>query len=431
VIAAWGKIKALLMHSLARNSGWMFFGLGGNALLQAGAFILLARLLGVTEYGVFAGAFALVNTVTPYSSLGSQMIFMRHVSADRDSAPVYWGNMVAITAATTIFLTGALAFIGKELLGRQTVALIAVLVFAGCFMSQITNNASIVFQTFEEMKSAAWLRTLSNLLRVLSLAVLIVWFRHATAFECSLAILVSSAIAALLAGIWVRRVIGRMRLSEKHFRMRFWEGIGFSFAGSTTAVYNDVDKMMLSHFGMNAADGIYTLAYRVVDFATIPVNSIDIACLPRYFTLNNNGFAAVVRLAKRVVPIGAVSGLLAAGLTLLASPFVVRLAGHEFAETVVAFRWLCWLPALRGIHQLTGGVLTSTGLQNYRTGAQFTTAILNVVLNLILIPSHGWLGAAWASLASDGALAALNGLLVLLILRKFGRLSSAHVLEEV
>lgn len=431
MIPAWGKIKVLLTHSLARNSGWMLFGLGGNALLQAGAFILLARLLGVTEYGVFAGAFALVNTVTPYSSLGSQMIFMRHVSADRDSAQVYWGNMVAITAATTIFLTCALALIGKELLGSQTVALIAVLVFAGCFMTQITNNASIVFQTFEQMKSAAWLRTLSNLLRILSLAVLIVWFHHATAFECSIAILVSSAIAALLAGIWVRRVIGRMRLSEKHFRMRFWEGIGFSFAGSTTAVYNDVDKMMLSHFGMNAANGIYTLAYRVVDFATIPVNSIDIACLPRYFTLNNDGLAAVVRLAKRVVPIGAVSGLLAAGLTLLASPFVVRLAGHGFAETVVVFRWLCWLPALRGIHQLTGGVLTATGLQNYRTGAQCATAILNVVLNLILIPSHGWLGAAWASLASDSTLAVLNGLLVLFVLRKFGRLSSAHVLEEV
>jgi O-antigen/teichoic acid export membrane protein len=50
----------------------MLIGLGGNALLHPGGIPLLARLLDVTEYGIFAGAFALVNTVTSYSSLGSK-----------------------------------------------------------------------------------------------------------------------------------------------------------------------------------------------------------------------------------------------------------------------------------------------------------------------------------------------------------------------
>jgi O-antigen/teichoic acid export membrane protein len=424
------KLARIPTSSLARNTGWMLFGLGGNALLQAGAFLLLARLLGVTEYGIFAGAYALVNTVTPYSSLGSQMIFMRYVSADRSVARTYWGNTLLITAATSILLTGSLGVLGSRLFGPGTFGLIVVLVVANCFMSQITNNASAVFQTLEQLKSTAWLRALSNFFRLLAIATLVSLSRHATAFQCAMAILASSTLAAAVAAIWVQSSIGGLHFSVNLLLRRFWEGIGFSVAGSTQAVYNDVDKMMLSHFGMNAANGIYSFAYRIVDFATIPVNSIDAACLPRYFSLNNQSLSAVARMAKKIVPIGVLCGLAAAALTLIASPLFVHVAGHGFAEALLVFRWLCWLPAIRAVHQLAGGVLTATGLQNYRTAAQIVIAALNVILNLHWIPAHGWLGAAWASLASDGALALLNSLLVLYVVQRAKRSIRPALFEE-
>jgi O-antigen/teichoic acid export membrane protein len=123
-------------------------------------------------------------------------------------------------------------------------------------------------------------------------------------------------------------------------------------------------------------------------------------------------------MARKMVPIGALFGFAAAGFTLLASPLLVRLVGHGFSEALNAIRWLCWLPALRGVHQLAGAALTATGRQNYRTAAQCLVAVLNFALNLAWIPSHGWLGAAWASLAADGALGALNVLLVYLVLAR-------------
>ncbi len=412
------KLARICKSSLARNAGWILVGQGGNFFLQAGYFLALARLLGATEYGVFAGAFALVSSVTPYSSLGSQMIFMRYVSAERDSAQIYWGNMLMITAVSSLLLTAGLGLAGAKLLGPQSIGLIAVLVVANGFMSQVTNNASMVFQTFEQLKATAWLRLLSNLLRLLAIAVLLIYLHHATAFQCSIGILISSTLAAGIAIVWIRSTIGAMRVSVSLFVMRFWEGIGFSVAGSTTAVYNDVDKMMLSHYGMNAANGIYTMAYRVVDFATAPVTAIDTASVPRYFALNKEGLPAVTRMAKKLVPVAALSGLAAAGCTLLVSPFLVRIVGHGFVDALVAIHWLCWLPALRGVHQLAGSALTATGRQNYRTAAQFLVAVLNLALNLLWIPSHGWLGAAWASLASDGALGGINLLLVFLVLAR-------------
>ena len=64
-------LDKLTKHRISHNASWIFLGQGANFLLQAGYFVLLARVLGVREYGVFAGAFAIVNLVTPYSALGA------------------------------------------------------------------------------------------------------------------------------------------------------------------------------------------------------------------------------------------------------------------------------------------------------------------------------------------------------------------------
>src|SRR5215472_17145957 len=90
---AWStkEIRAALSSRMGRNAGWMLIGQGLNLLLQSGYFILLGRLLGVGEYGVFAGAFAFVAIATPYTTLGSGLLFVRYVGADHSKFAAYWG----------------------------------------------------------------------------------------------------------------------------------------------------------------------------------------------------------------------------------------------------------------------------------------------------------------------------------------------------
>ena len=102
----------------------------------------------------------------------------------------------------------------------------------------------------------------------------------------------------------------------------------------------------------------------------------------------------------------------AAGILLLA-PLIPHLVGRDFSGVLVALRWLCCIPLLRGIHRATGSALTGSGRQNLRTTAQVIVAAVNLLLNLWWIPVYGWIGAAWSSLASDGLLAVLNVLMLL------------------
>ena len=412
-------MKGLLMcfsrlqqHRVSRNASWTFLGQGTNFLLQAGYFVLLARLLGVKEYGVFAGAFAVVNLVTPYSALGAGMLFMRYVTLDRSKAAIYWGNSLAVTAAATVLIAVALFLAGPALTKTHNSLIFVVLVVANCFCAQIANLGSLVFQTFEKMQWTAVLGLVANLARLLILIVMRLTLHHATAFQWSVGVLIASACAAGVSMARVRAEIGPAGFERDLIATRIREGLGFSFAGTTQAAYNDVDKVMLSHYGLSRENGFYTLAYRVIDVATTPIIALDSAVLPRFFRLGGKSMSQAVRLAAKTAGVAVLLGAaIAAGILLLA-PLIPHLVGRDFSGVLVALRWLCWIPLLRGIHRIAGGALTGSGHQNFRTASQLIVAALNFALNLWWIPVYGWIGAAWSSLASDGLLAVLNSLLL-------------------
>lgn len=402
------RLKTLRDHQLSRNATWIFAGQIAGFLLQTAFFILVARFLGVAEYGRFAGALALVTILMPYSALGAGMLFMRHVTAAREQAPLYWGNCLAVIALMSLLISVLFYILGPVLHASSDPRMVLVLVAANCLFSQIVLFSSSVSQTLGRFQATAVLRLLPYLLRLVVLLALRPVLHHGSALQWSVGVLASSAISAVIAVVWVNRAIGPARLDMRLAARRMTEGAGYSFAGSTQSAYNDIDKAMLSHYGMNQQNGIYTLAYRIVDVACTPVQAIDAAVLPRYFALNRSGFAAVFRSARKLIPGAALAGLIMGAVTVLFSALVPRIVGRDFSEVVNALRWLCLLPMLRGLHQLAGGAITSAGFQRYRTGGQLGVAALNVALNLWLIPRYSWRGAAWSSLASDGALGLIN-----------------------
>jgi len=45
---------------------------------------------------------------------------------------------------------------------------------------------------------------------------------------------------------------------------------------------------MLSHYGLNAQNGIYAFAYRMIDMAAIPAMAVRDAAVPRFFREGTN-----------------------------------------------------------------------------------------------------------------------------------------------
>jgi O-antigen/teichoic acid export membrane protein len=390
----------------------MLVGQGLNLVLQAGYFILLARLLGVKEYGIFVGAFALVSLATPYSALGSGLLFIQYVSTNAENFAVYWGNILLATLGAGGLITALLYLIAPHLLNPASASVVLLVALGECICRQVVFCIWQVFQAFEQLRMMAILILLAGFIRVSAVACMALVLHHAMAWQWAFWSMIVSILSAIVSSVIVMVHFGRPRFSLRLFFSKFSEGLNFSFAGSTASVYNDIDKTMLSHYGMNLANGIYTMAYRIVDVATIPITSLDAAALPRYFRERLKGSAAVRHLSVRLAWRAALLGILMSACMFFAAPLIPRIVGAGFNQSVSALRWLSLIPAFRGMHQLTGSAVTGLGFQRYRTRAQIAAAALNFGLNLWLIPRYSWLGAAWASLATDGTLAIVNWFLL-------------------
>jgi O-antigen/teichoic acid export membrane protein len=393
---------------MARNAGWLFAGQGLGLLLQAAYFIILARLLGPMQYGIYAGAFAFASLVAQYSALGTGTVFLRYVSSDHSVFAVYWGNILVVTSVVGGALVVALDLLGPRILNPASAALVLLAAIGNCVCAQLTIESGRVFQTFEQMRPTALINLLTNLMRTTAAVAMLLTMHHATAWQCALVTTLVSALAAGFTVVAITIRFGRPRFAPKLFVKRGAEGFGFAVAMSTSSLYNDLDKTMLSHYGMNHDNGIYSMAYRIVDIATIPVFSIRDAAMPRFFKLGRTGIKASAELSNRLLRRALALGVVGSAGMFLAAPLIPLVVGTGFAEGVTALRWLCLIPIFRSIHQMTGCALTGAGLQRYRTGTQVAAATLNLFLNLWLIPKWGWHGAAWSSVCTDTALAGMN-----------------------
>jgi O-antigen/teichoic acid export membrane protein len=414
-------------RSLGRNAAVMFVGQGLTFFTQAAYFLLLARLLRSQEYGIFVGAAALASIASQYSSLGSGWVLLRHVSQDRLVFPQYWGNSILTTLAIGSLIVILLQLIGKWIIGPSGAAILVLIAVGECIFARLTECAGQAFQAFEHFRWTATLTTLTSVARLLAAAIMTVTWHHVTVKQWAVAWLAVSAATSLIAIGVVFMRIGKPVLRPRLLGSTVSEGIAFAFASSTTVVYNDVDKTMLSHYGMTTANGIYSMAYRIIDMSCVPIRSLHSAALPRFFKLGSAGARGNIRVAGQVLGKTFPYALLAGVLMYACAGFIPMVAGSSFAGSVTVLRWLALLPALRSLHLSAGDALTGGGYQRYRTISQVFAAALNFCLNLYLIPAFSWRGAASSSLATDGILAVVNWMLLSFVIRREERNLSLSV----
>lgn len=421
------ELTRLKTSSLARNTGWMFLGQGLGLVFQTTYFIVLARLLGSREYGVYAGTFALVSMASQYSTIGSGTVFLRYVSPDKSKFPIYWGNILMITCTVSILVAAMLHLTARFILNPQSAALIFPVAVSVCFCTQIAVAAGQVFQAFEQLRVTAMMNLMTNIMRAIAAVSMLVLLHKATAYQWVVVSLFVSLAGAIVAVTTVTIRLGRPRFDTSLLRRHAGEGLQYSFSQSTSSAYNDLDKTMLSHYGMNVANGIYSMAYRVVEIATIPVFSLRDAATSKFFQQGAKGVSHSAALAHSLLKRAMLLGLFSAVCIFLLAPIIPHIIGKDYTDSVYALRWLSLIPFFRSIHQITGTALMGAGLQRYRTTTQCVAAAVNFGLNLWLIPAHGWQGAAWSSLLTDAGLGAMNWFMLQYACRRAARGSAETI----
>lgn len=400
-------LKRFLAGSvLARNTLWMFGGHGVRVFLQAIYFILIAHALGAGEYGAFVGAVSLVALVAPFASWGTGFILIREVARDRTTFGRYWGASLGVTALFGCILLCLVLLVSRAIWGT-TVPLRALLLvgISDIIAVRIIELAVQAFIAVEVLRKSAELYIILTAARTAAAIYLSFVVHSHTAVSWASLYLLSTVAATTYSIVAVTRTLGLPSLRVQVSRAEFQEGFYFAVSQASATVYNDIDKTMLVRLGGLEATGIYGAAYRIVDASFAPVSALVGAAAARFFRHGKSGIAGSARFAKKLLPYTAGYGLLAAAFLVAASPILPVLLGKGFATATLALQWLSPLVLLKSIHYFLADSLSAAGHQGLRASVQLGIVGLNVLLNLWLIPAYSWRGAAWASLASDGALA--------------------------
>jgi O-antigen/teichoic acid export membrane protein len=148
------------------------------------------------------------------------------------------------------------------------------------------------------------------------------------------------------------------------------------------------------------------------------VNLLPIAVMSSLFpilsraAMADDQFRQYLRLSFRSLMAMAFAGCIFA--TLFAGPIVHLIYGVKFSSGAAILAVLIWseVPIFFGVVMANG--LVAKNLQNYLPLATGVGAVVNVGLNLFLIPRSGAMGAAWATNISY----ALAGMLIYLLFQR-------------
>ena len=384
------------------NTGWLF----GDKILRMGVGLLVgvwvARYLGPEQFGLMNYAMAIVALFGAVASLGLNGVVVRDLVQDPDSAKTTLG-----TAFLLEFIGGFLAFglaivtIGFARPGDSLAKLmVAVLGFVMVFKS--TEVVKHWFESQVESKYVVWME--SGVFLLLALVKIGLILAEAPLMAFVWAAFVEGALVAVgLLGVfaWRGGAMHAWRVRFSRAKSLLNEGWPLILSGLAVMVYMRIDQIMLGQMLGDEVVGIYSAAVRISEiWYFIPV-VIAASVFPSIIEAKKQSEALYYqRLQKLYDLMVLVAFAVAIPMTFLSHGLVDLLFGVDFAGAGAVLAIHVWAGVFTCLGVASGNWFL---LENMSTRMFYRTALgalINIALNLILIPSHGAQGAAIATLVS-------------------------------
>ncbi len=393
------KLRAAWADPTSRRSIWSLIGVSGRAVFSLLALIALAKALGTSGYGTYAGVAAYAALISPLSTLGIGDALVQHVSRDRGRINSAWGQVLlsggtAGIALLVLFMVAARVFLDVDI---WAILLISMTEFVG--MGLLTNHmrASMALDRYAAVAVHA---IADGLARMAATAVF--WAMGSDDLRVLGALMfLTMMTASVVSGLWLWGSIGPPVFKRRDLPQSIREGLPFTVSQTSGATQANVDKVMMVAYGKDLDNGIYAAGFRVVSYSMMPMMALFSATLPDFFREGEGGVGKAFAYAKEVSGRVFAAAALAGVGSIAAAPFAAWLLADQFSGVVPVVAVFMAYPALKGMQFLVGDSLTGSGYQLFRARSQVGIAVLNVAMNLYAIPAYSWKGAAATTYISE------------------------------
>ncbi|MBK8013072.1 MAG: flippase [Deltaproteobacteria bacterium] len=393
-----GLILRILSLAGAR---FVWRGLGALTL------IIIARELGVEEFGLYTAAFSFASLGAMFADAGTSQVVLRSISREESSTREIVGGGYIIQGVLVLAAYGGTLFVSRHL--EHDPRLFGCIAIVGLTITLTTAQQIplAVLQGLERMHLLAIFQAGAS---ALALAAVIF---AVTFFGTLESVVRSQLLAACLpfpAILWLALRGVRPKWSLRRIPNILHESASFGILGLFYIVLQQASVVLLERLSTPSEVGLFGAALRPVAFLYVLPQVVSTVLMPRMFKQGVSDPQRFDATSRGMLRYLTGVGFLLSGLVFLTADQIIHiLLGSRYVGAAPIMRTLAWFPALQCINYALGGVLTTRDANRLRIYAAVFASFVLIIANLWLIPRHGARGSATATLLAEASFALAIG----------------------
>lgn len=395
-------IRELLAAKSAKNGIYIlierFVSLGATTVVT----VLSARYLGTENFGILNYGLTLVSLFAGIMKLGLDSIMVNELITHRNRQGELLGTSIVLRLLSSLLSCvsiGALLLIldaNQELVIVVSLIQSLILVFQAFYILDYWFQSNLNSKYVSIAKIAATVLTTTYSGFLLFTGKSLQWFAAST--------VLTGLIVALTLLIFYKRQAGqKLTFSCQTARYLLSKSHHFIIANIISLVYVQIDKVMIGNILNQGELGIYSAALMLCTAWTFLPEAIITSLRPGIMgaKLEAREDLYLWKLKRLYFIIFWLSLVVAAAIALAAPVLVPLLFGEGFSEATLTLQIAIWYVPFSMLGSARGIWIVSEAKYKYSKYYLGIGLVLNVLLNLVLIPTLGLAGAAIATIITE------------------------------
>ena len=392
-------------RKILANVGWLSFERIMTLGVRFFVGIWVVRFLGPDQFGTYSYAVSYSTIFSAVATLGLEKVVIQDLS-DSDSPEDV--NSILFSALILRLFAGVLVFAGVAAIIFSTedsmMTQVAVLLVSLRLIIYAPEVFDYWFQARIQSKLPVYVRTAGVLVSSFLQVLCILFELSVISFLGALLInYVIIAVGLTVVFLWARTEPFRFTLGGKErilsLLSRSWPLI---ISGLSTLVYMKIDQVMLGRMVGTEEVGIYAAAARLSELWYFLPGALTASIYPEILrSLREDSTSRFQHKMQRLYDLLLILGIVVTvPVASLAAPMILILFGDEYTDSISVLQIHIWSFTFMSLGLAQGKRLVAENQNRLLMLISVVGALVNVGLNVALIPSLGAVGAAWATLVS-------------------------------
>lgn len=365
--------------------------------------LYLIRTIGPANNGVFTVAKSFVQVFLVLVWLGFDQVAIREVAKDQSKLHKYMGSILTlrlIIAAVCYLFIVVFVFTFGESVNFNILTNEAILIYG----LMLFGNVIFISWAFQAVERMHVLAVRSVLLYLLNLIGIILFVEGEGDLLVAIWIIVASFI---INSVWMLvYYLKNYGLPDFKVDIKFWkplisESIRVGLVFMVVTFYSIIGVQLLSYFHDDVETGIYGAAFQIVVLLLIPSGILQGAFFPQLSKLTTRDERDVI--ISKYILINVIAGVFMSFSLFVFSSAIVDVLGEKYAETDLLLKYLSLTVLIQYISTSYFSPLIAWKKERTVVFANVAGLVINILVNILLIPRYGYYGAAIGTIACEFA----------------------------